>query len=169
MHCGHGRGRAHRGARAGQDLDEDQARCVRIIEYEFPTRDSQGKGELIALFTTITDMTAAPAAQIAGANHQRWEHETGKCPAQDVPAGHRSDAAVQEPGHSPPGDLRLPAHPLCPVGPDLPGRDRGRAAKRIGSSSNRPSASSAAGPCLRPARLSADPGTQVRRSEMMYP
>jgi hypothetical protein len=64
-------------ARAGQDLDEDQARYVRVIEYEVPDRDGDGKGELIALITTITEMTAAPAALLAEAYHQRWEHETG--------------------------------------------------------------------------------------------
>jgi hypothetical protein len=36
-------------ARAGQDLDEDQARYVRVIEYEVPDRDGDGKGEVIAL------------------------------------------------------------------------------------------------------------------------
>ena len=46
-------------ARAGQDLDEDQARYVRVIEYEVPDRDGDGKGEVIALVTTITEMTAA--------------------------------------------------------------------------------------------------------------
>jgi hypothetical protein len=29
------------------------------------------------LITTITDPTQAPAAQLAAAYHQRWEHETG--------------------------------------------------------------------------------------------
>jgi hypothetical protein len=64
-------------ARAGQDLEEDQARYVRVIEYEVPDRDGDGKGELIALITTITERTAAPAALLAEAYHQRWEHETG--------------------------------------------------------------------------------------------
>jgi hypothetical protein len=64
-------------ARAGEDLDEDTARHVRVIEYEVPDRDSDGKGELIALVTTITKMTAAPAPVLAEAYHQRWEHETG--------------------------------------------------------------------------------------------
>ena len=64
-------------ARAGQDLDQNQARYVRVIEYEVPDRDGDGKGELIALITTITEMTAAPAALLAEAYHQRWEHETG--------------------------------------------------------------------------------------------
>jgi hypothetical protein len=64
-------------ARAGQDLDEDKARRVRVAEYEVPDRDGDGKGELIALVTTITEITAAPAALLAEAYHQRWEHETG--------------------------------------------------------------------------------------------
>jgi len=63
-------------ARAGDDLDEDKARYVRVIEYEVPDRDGDGKGELIALITTITEVAAAPAAVLAEA-HQRWEHETG--------------------------------------------------------------------------------------------
>jgi Insertion element 4 transposase N-terminal/Transposase DDE domain len=64
-------------ARAGKDLDEDEARHVRVIEYEIPDRDGDGRGELIALVTTITEMTAAPAPLLAEAYHQRWEHETG--------------------------------------------------------------------------------------------
>ena len=61
-------------ARAGQDLDEERARHVRVIEYEVPDRD--GENELIALVTTITDPLEAPAAALAAAYHQRWEHET---------------------------------------------------------------------------------------------
>ena len=64
-------------ARRGEDLDNDQARHVRVIEYEVPGRDGDGKGELIALITTITDPRQAPAAVLAQAYHQRWEHETG--------------------------------------------------------------------------------------------
>jgi hypothetical protein len=60
-------------ARAGQDLDEDRARHARVVEYEVPDRDGDGKGELIALVTTITDFREAPAA----AYHRRWEHEIG--------------------------------------------------------------------------------------------
>jgi hypothetical protein len=62
-------------ARAGQDLDEGKARHVRVIEYEVTDRD--GEDELIALVTTITDLREAPAAALAAAYHQRWEHETG--------------------------------------------------------------------------------------------
>jgi hypothetical protein len=64
-------------ARAGCDLDDDQARLVRVVEYEVPDREGDGKGEVIALVTTITQMTAAPAPLLAHAYHQRWEHETG--------------------------------------------------------------------------------------------
>src|ERR1017187_4906362 len=64
-------------ARAGKDRDEDQARCVRVAGYEVPDREGDGKGEVIALVTTITGMTAAPAPLLAEAYAQRWEHETG--------------------------------------------------------------------------------------------
>ena len=64
-------------ARRGEDLDEDRARPVRVIEYEVPDRDGDGTGELIALITTITDPQQAPAAALAHAYHERWEHETG--------------------------------------------------------------------------------------------
>jgi hypothetical protein len=66
-------------ARAGEDLDldQDQARRVRVVEYEVPDREGDGKGEVIALVTTITRLTAAPAPLLAEAYAQRWEHETG--------------------------------------------------------------------------------------------
>ena len=48
-----------------------------MVEYEVPDRDGDGKGEVIALVTTITQMTAAPAPLLAQAYHQRWDHETG--------------------------------------------------------------------------------------------
>jgi len=62
-------------ARRGEDLDDGQARHVRVIEYEVTDRD--GEDELIALVTTITDPRAASAALLARAYHERWEHETG--------------------------------------------------------------------------------------------
>jgi hypothetical protein len=64
-------------ARRGEDLDGAQARYVRVIEYDVPDRDGDGKGELIALVTTITDWRQAGAAALAAAYHQRWEHEAG--------------------------------------------------------------------------------------------
>ena len=63
-------------ARAGEDLDAGRARHVRVIEYEVPDRDGDGKGELIALVTTITDLRQAPADALAGTYHERWvRHE----------------------------------------------------------------------------------------------
>ena len=63
-------------ARAGADLDPGRAVPVRVIEYDVPDRDGDGKGELIALVTTITDRRRAPAPVLAEAYHQRWEHES---------------------------------------------------------------------------------------------
>ena len=64
-------------ARAGQNLQAGQARYVRVVEYTVPDRSGHGKDELIALVTTITEQTAAPASALAEAYHQRWEHESG--------------------------------------------------------------------------------------------
>ena len=64
-------------ARAGEDLGPQKARYVRVVEYEVPDRAGDGKDELIALVTTITDLRQAPAPALASAYHERWEHETG--------------------------------------------------------------------------------------------
>jgi hypothetical protein len=61
----------------GEDLDDDRARYVRVIEYQVPDRAGNGKAERVILVTTVTAWQAAPAAQLAQAYHQRWEHETG--------------------------------------------------------------------------------------------
>lgn len=74
---GKARDRLIAAARAGDDLDPGRARHVRVIEYEVPDRDGGGNGELIALITTITEFPDAPAAVLAQAYHERWEHETG--------------------------------------------------------------------------------------------
>jgi hypothetical protein len=74
---GKARTRLVEAARAGQNLDAEQAVLVRVVEYEMPDRDGDGKGELIALITTITDPAQATAQVLAQAYHQRWEHETG--------------------------------------------------------------------------------------------
>jgi Insertion element 4 transposase N-terminal/Transposase DDE domain len=71
---GKARQRLNEAAQAGADLDPGQARYVRVIEYEVP---GHGEGELIALITTITEFTQAPAPLLAQAYQQRWEHETG--------------------------------------------------------------------------------------------
>ena len=63
-------------ARRGEGLKEDEARHVRVVEYEVPDRESDGKDELTALVTTVTDFRAVADPALAGAYHQRWEHET---------------------------------------------------------------------------------------------
>ena len=80
-------------ARTGGELDEDKAALVRVVEYEVPDRDGDGTGELIALITTIIGPRAAPAPLMAGAYHQRWEHETGNDPDQyqHAPAAIKAD------------------------------------------------------------------------------
>jgi len=64
-------------ARAGQDLDPARARYVRVVEYQVRDREGDGKDEIIALITTITQFPDAPAGLLARAYHERWEHETG--------------------------------------------------------------------------------------------
>ena len=61
----------------GQDLPEDRARYVRVLEYQVSDRDGNGRDERIILITTITDPRLAPAGELARACHQRWEHEGG--------------------------------------------------------------------------------------------
>ena len=50
---------------------------MRVIEYEVPDSEGDGKDEIIALITTIVDFPDAPAAVLAHPYHERWEHETG--------------------------------------------------------------------------------------------
>jgi hypothetical protein len=64
-------------AARGEDLDPGQARYARVTEYEVTDREGNGKHEPVILVTTITDVTLAPAPELAAAYHQRWEHETG--------------------------------------------------------------------------------------------
>jgi hypothetical protein len=64
-------------AEAGEHLDPAHGYLVRVIEYNVPDRDGNGKDELIVLITTITDPHEAKADELADTYHQRWEHETG--------------------------------------------------------------------------------------------
>ena len=122
---GKARDRLIQAVHAGQDLDPARARRVRVIEYEVPDRDRDGKGELIALITTITGMTDAPAAALAEAYHQRWEHETGNDQFETHLRGPGRVLRSRSPEHGPPGNLRLPAGALGHLRADLPGRNRG--------------------------------------------
>ena len=64
-------------ARAGDELDPDDAHLVRVIEYDVPDREGNGTGELIVLLTTIVDAGQARADELVDTYHQRWEEETG--------------------------------------------------------------------------------------------
>jgi hypothetical protein len=63
-------------ARAGQQLDPDDAHLVRVVEYDVPDRVGNGAGELIVLLSTIVDPGQARADELAAAYHDRWEEET---------------------------------------------------------------------------------------------
>jgi hypothetical protein len=63
-------------ARAGTEVDPDEAHLVRVVEYDVPDRDGNGTGELIVLLTTILDPAQARADELAAAYHDRWEEET---------------------------------------------------------------------------------------------
>ena len=63
-------------ARAGQELDPDEAHLVRVVEYDVPDRAGNGAGELIVLLSTIVDPTDARVDELAAAYHDRWEEET---------------------------------------------------------------------------------------------
>jgi hypothetical protein len=63
-------------ARAGADLDPDDAHLVRVVEYDVPDRAGNGTGELIVLLSTIVDPGDARSDELAAAYHDRWEEET---------------------------------------------------------------------------------------------
>jgi hypothetical protein len=150
-------------ARSMEDLDPGQARRVRVIEYAVPDRDGDGIGEVIALITTITGWQQAPAAELAHAYQQKMGARDREQAAQDLPARPRARPSVQEPGHGPPGYLRLPAHPPRRLRADLPGRHRSRHQPRQGEiqahrphrpPGHRPGGLSSLRPLTRPARNS---------------
>jgi hypothetical protein len=60
-------------ARAGQDIDPDRARLVRVIEYDIA--EAAGS-ELFCLITTLLDPRTASAPLLASAYASRWEEET---------------------------------------------------------------------------------------------
>jgi hypothetical protein len=52
---------------------------VRVIEYSVITENDDGEqvSELFCLATTLLDPQVAPAADLAGLYHNRWQAETG--------------------------------------------------------------------------------------------
>ena len=76
-HTRQAKARIVQAAKQGRPPHPDQARPVRVIEYEVPDRGVEKERELLCLITTITDPHAAPADQLARTYHHRWEHEIG--------------------------------------------------------------------------------------------
>jgi len=60
-------------ARAGQPLDPSQAMWVRVVEYMIEDRATCG--ELFCLITNLLDHETAPAVELAGVYHERWDIE----------------------------------------------------------------------------------------------
>jgi hypothetical protein len=102
-------------ARGGEDLDEDLARYVRVAGYEVPDRDGDGKGEVIALATTITGMTAAPAPLPPSWLTSPAKAPQPPAPAPDLPEGHQTSPPQLLPRQT----ARRPRHP-----PQRPGHDQ---------------------------------------------
>lgn len=61
--------------RSGNKVHPAQAVVVRVVEYDVPDREGNGKHEIIRLITTILDLDDTPAIELAGAYHERWEFE----------------------------------------------------------------------------------------------
>jgi hypothetical protein len=53
--------------------------CVRVIDYWVHITDRHGhpRSERFRLITTLTEVRAAPAGELAACYHERWEAETG--------------------------------------------------------------------------------------------
>jgi hypothetical protein len=73
---GRARERLVAAATAGRDLDPDQARLVRVVEYDVPDREGNGEGELFVVLVNVLDHRDLPALDIAEGYHQRRESET---------------------------------------------------------------------------------------------
>ena len=119
-------------ARRGEDLDQDEARHVRVIEYEVPDRDGDGKDELIALVTTITGLARRPGRGPGGRIPPKMGERDRERPAQDHSARPREGAPLRQPGTHRAGDLGIPADQLRHLRPDLRGRYRRRDRPRPG-------------------------------------
>jgi hypothetical protein len=61
--------------RGGRTPHPAQASVVRVIEYDVPDREGNGKHEIIRLITTVLDPQEIPAIELAAAYHERWEFE----------------------------------------------------------------------------------------------
>lgn len=58
--------------RAGRPVPAAQAIVVRVIDYQVPDREGNGKHEIIRLITSVLDPHDIPAIELAAAYHDRW-------------------------------------------------------------------------------------------------
>ena len=118
-------------ARGGPSIPPGR-RIVRVIEYTVPDRDGDGdRGADRPAHHDHRPARRPRRAARAGLPSAVGTRDRQQA-AQDPPARAGQDPAVEEAGHGPPGDLRLPADPLRDQRADLPGRDRGRHRPRPG-------------------------------------
>lgn len=62
-------------ARNGIDVDPACGHLIRVVEYEIPDREGNGKDEIICLMTSILNPAEVNAVELAAAYHERWEFE----------------------------------------------------------------------------------------------
>jgi hypothetical protein len=61
--------------RSGGRVHPAQAIVVRVIEYDVPDREGNGKHEIIRIITSILDPHDISAIELAAAYRERWEYE----------------------------------------------------------------------------------------------
>ena len=66
------RARLLQAARAGQEVDPERTRLVRVVEYEVEDRGDKTDRELFCLLTTLTDPLTHPAPLLAHTYAERW-------------------------------------------------------------------------------------------------
>lgn len=73
---------------------------VRVVDYQVKVTDPQSghtRTEAFRLITTLTNPTAAPAAELAACYHERWESETGYAALKVAQRGPRRVLRSQRP------------------------------------------------------------------------
>jgi hypothetical protein len=98
--------------RAGGIAHPAQADVVRVVEYEIPDREGDGKHGIIRLITSILDYQDTPAVELAAAYHERWEYEGLIDDDQNPPARAGPGVAIEITRHGGTGSMGLVAHSL---------------------------------------------------------
>lgn len=61
--------------RTGERIHAAQAIVVRVVEYDIPDREGNGRDDTVRIITSILDPDDIPAIELAAAYHERWEYE----------------------------------------------------------------------------------------------